>query len=1267
MRTIFSWPAWAFGWDRRPVWLASWLVCWLVAGHGVLLTLAGCQATSGSDTEPDALEESSPSASDESSTGSAGSPDSKPDDPTPSETTGDASAKETTGKEAPSQSSSTDGTSSTDVNGSKKSSDEPSNEAAPANDKEVTAPTNDKDEETVSVKVDKHKDKGTKATSLEKAIRNGDWTAVQKQLDAVSKAKANRLYSRLLNHLGGVGPSKDSSLVGDDDSSHSATSTDFIPEDVVHLAKMAPKQLRTDHLTALGHLLEQILRRGFALPPFVKAWQAEGSQLGPSELEAKANLAWVLIEADHPAAASQFSPGLEDVLEEASPQLALTAVRAAYPREGNVSKDEKALKRLWALTRNWLKASEASSEPHSRTSTTRRLAIYLLPLLERSVTEEWLRDEFRERPDQAKALLDELSRLISRRRFSVDPSGKALLRLQAQAVRTLAQTIKPSPERQPSFNQAAKSWLQAASARLSGKLNPFEPPATGNGTRSVGRSWAESTQAGSLSVTSLIQSAPDKAWLSALPSSLKARTQSMLTRLSLASDRPSDALTHIAALTSYAPQAAGRLSGQLLEYRQAHPAPSINSSDQDALATMVNRMRSIQGLSVDERQVLRALMAEKQDKALFNTKRIKSLFGPFEARKPELLATIVRRLDTRLTDQWLRSKTVLSGSLPLELTSQSRDRIRQRYNLLNDLVTELINVRPESWRLRHASASAKTHRTLFNALDGNTRASAHNAYDPALKAFRTAAERYRQALSANPSIQANASSSLFLDWLQALAYQRDKETDTLQVSDTSAKLTDTGIATAFSSLPNAALQAHRDRLGNRLLDRIGLIPPRQRHRHLRQGAALLKGHPAVSDIQNRLNYYNSLLTGVRFNVTLRGDRSVGQDQAFGISLGLRHTTELARQTGHFLPFLRDPATGASAESKSAEEQHAVDRSRLEQQLRNRLKDRFDVRAFAFHSPDVQPRGFGKSGWRETPVAYLILQPKQASVDHIPALVMTIPFPDKPGIVVLPKRSSVQSLNVASKSKDVRSRPVSNLEVAQILDAREWEKTRELTLTVRASGHGLVPDLANLLDSTGDNRFNAEVQDSALRIRDLATQAPTIVPITERRWEIRLTPEAGAGQPNRYSFPKFHTEPESVDYKEWRNGRQIRVAPDRIVSGVPLVSRSYMPAFLVTMGLIIIGFAIWLLTKRGSLLWTGSRKHYRLPSPVTPYTVLTLLRQLESDPKVTFGKEERAELEQTIRLLEDHYFSSERQGEGNGVDLDYTARQWIQRFNNTGEH
>jgi hypothetical protein len=93
---------------------------------------------------------------------------------------------------------------------------------------------------------------------------------------------------------------------------------------------------------------------------------------------------------------------------------------------------------------------------------------------------------------------------------------------------------------------------------------------------------------------------------------------------------------------------------------------------------------------------------------------------------------------------------------------------------------------------------------------------------------------------------------------------------------------------------------------------------------------------------------------------------------------------------------------------------------------------------------------------------------------------------------------------------------------------------------------------------------------------------------------------------------------------------------------------------------VVGIVLGRRKPRGDAVGTG----YALPRSVTAFSVLQLLRKIESDAGIRLDEGQRGELRGMIDAVERRYFAKQN-GDGNGHangDLHRLAEQWVARVN-----
>ena len=332
---------------------------------------------------------------------------------------------------------------------------------------------------------------------------------------------------------------------------------------------------------------------------------------------------------------------------------------------------------------------------------------------------------------------------------------------------------------------------------------------------------------------------------------------------------------------------------------------------------------------------------------------------------------------------------------------------------------------------------------------------------------------------------------------------------------------------------------------------------------------------------------------------------------------------------------------------------------FEKQVREKLADHFEVKTVTFLDDKVKSRGLERTGWRETPLAYLLLKAKDGSVDQIPTFRMDLDFMDSRGQVVLPVESQVTLID--ARPDKTAARPVNDLEVTQILDDRELAQGK-VSLEIKATGHGLVPDLASLLRTNFSDLRVEELSDPGLAISRIDTEVDDLAPVSERNWVIKLAVTDDAPASLSFKFPEPTSANVKTTYKRYADADLVEVQPMLALAGFSLRPRPWWHWLVMAgvAGVVIAGGAIWLRKQRPG--GVSEKPRYTLPEPATVFSLIALLRRMEADRSLSWKETDRAELDESIRRLEAHYFSRQRNGHTD-PDLTSIGRHWVDLASN----
>ena len=410
--------------------------------------------------------------------------------------------------------------------------------------------------------------------------------------------------------------------------------------------------------------------------------------------------------------------------------------------------------------------------------------------------------------------------------------------------------------------------------------------------------------------------------------------------------------------------------------------------------------------------------------------------------------------------------------------------------------------------------------------------------------------------------------------------------------------------------------------------------------------------PAATEIQKLARYYDDLLGEIGLEVRLDGDAIVGHAGPFGVFIALRHSAQVERESGGFGRYLQSQNNQPYYGMMNSGQRNA--REDFEKQLREKLSDTFDIRAITFADDKVQSRGCGRPGWRETPLAYVLLKAKDGAVDRLPSFHFDLDFQDQRGQVVLPVESSIVLLD--ARPDRAPARPVTEVAVTQILDDRE-AAAGKLTLDIRATGRGLVPELKELLDVGLPGFVIAKTNDSGANLAKLDTEGDDLAALTERSWVINLEPAGRGKPPAGFRFPESRSKDFTISYKRYADADLVQVKPEVALAGLRL--RPDLTWIWVLSALVVAGVGALVILRRRQITQqvVTAEAPYTLPDPVTPFAALKLLRRIEADPNVGLRDARRGELVQTIRDLERGYFAPPSNGSPNG-DLTALLQSWL---------
>jgi hypothetical protein len=1065
----------------------------------------------------------------------------------------------------------------------------------------------------------------------------------------------------------------------------------LLPDDVLALADIAPGELNDDLIQRLGYLLIRALSKGNYIAPFLSRLEQGTPRLGGADPARRDLAAQLLIAAGRLTDAGRFLPSLEAA--KASSDLKALDLHARYHLEvGRQEQNTNSLQQAWELTQLLLASTNALStnNPAADRDRVLRRALELLPLIARHQGTNWLRASFRDRPGEGMAILAAALGAPAPNLRDAEVRRRNLEQ-QCQAVLVLLDTVGPETKRWTTPLQViALNWMQEADLTRErwyqqprqypdpyGNYDPMEEMRM--------QRFNDPNQPQPIAPTALLGLLPNEPWLDLIEDTLRPRVWFLAASLRLKTDEEAKAIPYLEKLASAYPKPALELANDLLRawtrshdpntqqammrtryarygpvwygpgspYGMGGQGVSLTRSMQNRnlreLADLLDRLRRLPLPNLEDAAVVGAFTAAHSQAEVFRAEDIAAVFGPVAQMRLETLAELLQTMRQRLASDW-RQMRAQQDAKTRRTDKDIEGEIMRGYEVMTDLIGQGLARWPDHWRLRLVQAATSFDWAEFQYGKKVDLAIYVQKRDEAFAAFEQAAGLYAaQLASLEPKDQTVLA---YMQWFNAnlgasdLAYvTRQQEASTNQLARLRA---------ALLALPGEAAERHLALFGRELNQSLDTIKPELKPRYVRAGLEIVGDHPSAAEVRKLATHYRDLLGELALEVRVDGDATVGHTHPFGVFVCLRHTVEVEREGGGFGRYLQGQ-NNPYAYNPYGQQRNV--REEFEKQVREKLNEGFDIKVITFADDKVQSRGYGRPGWRETPLAYLLLRAKDGAVDRLPSLHLDLDFFDRRGQVVLPIESPVVLLDARPPTAPVR--PVTKLAVTQVLDDRELAAGR-LTLDLKATGRGLVPDLKDLLDLNLAGFRLAKTNDSGVTVTKLDTEADDLAGLSERTWLLELVPAEGrrGHPPAVFHFPAARSQEVALAYKRYADADLVEVKPEVALAGIRLKPDwTWLWLTLALLGAATGGFIVW--RRRQARATVEPRQpRYLVPSPATPFNVLNLLRQMHRDEHLPLSADRRAELTRAIGELEQGYFAPPTNGKPDR-DLAAFARAWVE--------
>jgi hypothetical protein len=1122
-----------------------------------------------------------------------------------------------------------------------------------------------------SAKVDARANADTRFLS---AFRLGDWAQVRSELASLPPELGRGIYDKILSDLA------------------ERPKNGVRIEDVFALADAAPGELTDLELRKIGQMLGQVVS------PNESFWIAERMSRGTEKLGGKdpaRRLAAgrVLLAGGFRDLAKAYLPDgaeLDKVADEGLRQ-EIAAFLAAEQATELAQRDQ--ISRIWNDNVAILRSEKKVNDWEKSKAAGEMLRV--LTQVSPAVLSGTFADLMNSQPEAALKIVGGLSRKIQNETQAA--AAQRIDNLRAQTV--LANLIAESPDAgsepwKQILTLMAESWMSEVENSFSRQAGV---PRRGGSSRS-GSSEIDPEE--------MLLLAPAGKWQAALPPDLRDRFDASLARAIIVSANFEMAADRIVELARRHRAAGVALAEDfLLAWGQAHNpqlsqelraryglpedaripiTPVMMERNIDSLARMMEVFRKAGVAPRDESKVVNAFDLAYSNAEAYRDSHIERVFGKIAKMDERVFFLLAQKMHTNLGDRWRRAD-IQRGSLTRRNEAQTYLMAEAGYASLLKMIDEWQASRPDAYKAILLGAVVLNDWSDFESfqdlapLEPAKRLVA--AKEKTLQSqdyFQRAAVAYgRQVVR----LQGNELTiDPYLSWFNAVL--GIGSTGQVNLGRPMNRAALGHIRAAILALPGKMAPTHMGQLAkslnSRLNDTNNPLHEDLKYRYLASTLVVTKDDPFSLGLKKRSDYLDELLSEIRVQTQVDGPNTVGVGQEFGLIVSVVHTEAMGR-VARFGQYLSNDAIAIAAASKRRGPQAAKGpepqgpRDDFEKKLTEGLSPFFDIRSITFAAPDVKSRPTARPGWEETPLAYVLVRAKDASVDKIPPVQMELRFIDLSGPVTIPATSAETLLKVGTGKP--APRPADKVEVTQTLDTRQFAINGSLSLEVAATASGLVPELEDLLDLSplaAVAKVRQVTSIDPLMVKELNTWGEKVAPRTERRWSITVDGDAIRAADKATDVP-FPTVKAANTTTVWRTYQDIdpvvlskaSVLLDRVkvaqgAGYVPPVAEDYS-MYLYGGLAAVTAFVVWLTLRKRD---TGprpprARDVFKLPASIDGFAVVALLRKLGASPLVKFTPVQKADLQQDIERVQTGCFGGTTTL--SPADLKSVAEKWLRQL------
>jgi len=1134
-------------------------------------------------------------------------------------------------------------------------------------------------------------------------VMAGEWAALAMFMNEAPPPEAAAIYAHILQSMnkapggpgGGMPPEMAAMQMAGGSGGRQPAKPDpaILPEEVLELADAAPGLPLDWQIDVLAQLFKSADSR-YSNGPALERVRAGTRVFGDGDAPMRERTARFLLAAGLVLEASRFFPSLEDARSRRDAQVLINHGRfheglAVSGRSGIDPESER--RSAWGL---YSEAALMDGAKDALRQEAMRRAVDLMTAVPPAAARGWI-DQVFATESLAPAALEVIAlKAGTLRNAQLDIAQRA------QIILTMKEAVDTLLARQNVDIAQVRVPLRMLTSALATEAEAAASERRRRGQPAVSRE-----------IELLLRALPNERWLGALEPSIASRAYKAAIAVAATADDNDVALGYLAAAVGRFPSEAAEFGEAFLQAWQRRlvppppepdemeffwwrgpdmmtAAPLTRGKQRRNLDQLAKLMELMQGIGVDAPRlpsIAGVFKACHGNTEVFTEEGITRVFGAIESLPPEAASSLSDQMRLGLGGDWRNRNLQQQAGMKRSLTEIAA-MVERGYELALRLIDRAIAVKPDSWRYAISKAALAWDRLQFKQAEQKADFATYNQYrQEAFAAFAQTAQRYADLVRQGDQ---RDDPGVYVAWFNAAVGSSELNyltRDDLLVEGSPQDDQIDLIRKSMESLPPDSADRHVGAFARAISDAVPSMSPEVKPRVIRHAMRVIGDHPGGASLRRLSDLYKDLMKDeIRLRLTVDGSDRVGAGRRFGVLLSVRFTTAVDRDTGGLVKYLQNQVFTRIG-NQWREVNH---RDLLRKSLEGALAEHFEIEGLGFFEAMTPTRRIvegGDDGWLEKPMAYMLLKARDPSVDRLPPVTMDMQFQDTVGPVTLVLESNSPPLDAAATPD---ARPLRKLEVAQIVDLRAIDapgNDRDVTLEIKATGEGVIPDLEALLAGVREALPGYEVTEKGIEAH------PTTVTDAKDDWRMSMWGGGGGrpGEEKEYSKPdesgffRLPTERSWVVTYTPTGGRvgsafTLPVLHAGVTGSlsskhfadmdIVTVEGPTLPVSPPTQPLRFAGIAMALLLVAAAaiaalLLWRRRQPEAQvgsvLPSRLTPLSVIATLQRLDREDGPRLQPERRSALKRDIAALEASYFGTNASAEPAG-DLRGVLERWLAR-------